>query len=559
MKTKSKKECRGIRLFAVMVLLSLAPLAASTGIVSLVSAAVVRDNLEKNTQNTLMIAANNLASYCYDNEITAVNAANYYEYIDSLKSYDIEMAIIAEGIPCTTSIKNENGYRVREIPMGPDSDTGGAMAEQGYYNREVEIDGSIYYGYYVPIQAEGRKIAVAFAGQLRENVTGQIQHVATVFAVTALILVLVFMAVALLFSKNLSRLIKRIGRRINALSEGDLSRQKGERSAVRELGLLLDSTDRMQQKLSVTIGDVSEASDRLTDGIREVTSLSGKSAAKARQISSSMEKLSGSTVTMDENIQSINGQMAEIGNCVNDISQSVEGLYKNSENTLTTNNEALAYMDAIMEESVRSVEAVTDIQEQIRQTNISIGEIGHAVELILEISEQTNLLSLNASIEAARAGEMGRGFAVVAQEIRNLSLQSGQGAEMIKDVARVIMEKSQRSVELAGIVHEIILSEQENVSRTQSKFAEHSQDIHRSVAEIRSIAEKTGRLREYKEAIAGNLRELGEFSQENASNHRDVNENVEQIITQVRRVNEHCRKINDTAREMGRSVAYFKK
>ncbi len=372
MKTKSKKERRRIRLFAVMALLSLAPLAASTGIVSLVSAAVVRDNLEKSTQNTLMIAANNLASYCYDNEITAVNAANYYEYIDSLKSYDIEMAIIAEGIPCTTSIKNENGYRVREIPLGPDSDTGGEMAEQGYYNREVEIDGSIYYGYYVPIQAEGRKIAVAFAGQLRESVTGQIQHVATVFAVTALILVLVFMAVALLFSRNLSRLIKRIGRRINALSEGDLSRQKGERSAVRELGLLLDSTDRMQQKLSVTIGDVSEASDRLTDGIREVTSLSGKSAAKARQISSSMEKLSGSTVTMDENIQSINGQMAEIGNCVNDISQSVEGLYKNSENTLTTNNEALAYMDAIMEESVRSVEAVTDIQEQIRQTNVSM-------------------------------------------------------------------------------------------------------------------------------------------------------------------------------------------
>ena len=82
MKTKSKKERRRIRLFAVMALLSLAPLAASTGIVSLVSAGGGRDNLEKSTQNTLMIAANNLASYCYDNEITAVNAANYYEYID---------------------------------------------------------------------------------------------------------------------------------------------------------------------------------------------------------------------------------------------------------------------------------------------------------------------------------------------------------------------------------------------------------------------------------------------------------------------------------------------
>ncbi len=130
---------------------------------------------------------------------------------------------------------------------------------------------------------------------------------------------------------------------------------------------------------------------------------------------------------------------------------------------------------------------------------------------------------------------------------------------MIKDVAREITEKSLRSVQLADAVQEIILSGQGNVFRTQSKYAEHSQDIHKSVAEIRSIAEKTGHLLQYKEAIADNLRELGEFSQENASNHRDVNENVEQIITQVQRVNEHCRKMSDAAGEMGRSVAYFKK
>lgn len=58
---------------------------------------------------------------------------------------------------------------------------------------------------------------------------------------------------------------------------------------------------------------------------------------------------------------------------------------------------------------------------------------------------------------------------------------------MIKDVAREITEKSLRSVQLADAVHEIILSEQGNVSRTQSKYVEHSQDIHKSVAEIRSM------------------------------------------------------------------------
>lgn len=559
MKRKKTSGKKGIRLFAVMAILSLAPLIASIGIISTVSASVVRDNLEENTKNTLMIVANNLASYCYDNQITAMNASNYYEYIDSLKPYDIEMAIIAEGMPCTTSIKSENDYRIREIPLGLDIHADREALEQGFYDRNVEIDGRVYYSYYVPIKADGRIIAIAFAGERQENVISQIRNVIAIFIVIAAVLVLVFMVIVLLFSRNLSRLFDRIGRRINALSAGDLSRQKTERSPVRELGILLDTTDTMQQKLSATIGDVTDASEKLTEDIREVTMLSENSANKARHISSSVDRLSESTVTMDENVQNINEQMMEIGNCVNDISESVEGLYSSSDKTLQTNNEAMAYMDAIMKNSVKSVEAVADIQEQIRQTNASIAEIDQAVELILEIAEQTNLLSLNASIEAARAGEMGKGFAVVALEIRKLSEQSGRGAEMIKDVARTINDKSQKSVQLADIVHEIIQSEQDSVSRTQAKFAEHSEGIHQSVEEIRSIAEKTEHLLQYKETIVGNVQELNNFSRENAANHEEVNENIEQIITEVQRVNEHCRKMNDMAMEMGQSVAYFKR
>lgn len=566
MRTKSKKNPvkkvkarkKGIRLFAVMALLSLAPLIASIGIISIVSATVVRDNLEKNTRNTLMIVANNLASYCYDNEITAINASNYYEYIDSLKPYDIEMAIIADGMPCTTSIKNENDYRIREIPLKLDIDADREVLEQGFYDRDVEIDGRGYYGYYVPIKADGRLIAIAFAGELQGNVTGQIRNVAAIFVAVALVLVSVFVFIVLLFSRNLSKLFGRITRRLNALSEGDLSRQEAGKSSVRELNMLLTTADAMQQKLSATIGDVTAVSEKLTDDIREVTELSKKSAGKARQISSSVERLSESSVTMDENIQNINEQILEIGNCVNDISDSVEGLYASSHKTLQTNNEAMAYMDSIMKDSERSVEAVTDIQEQIRQTNSSIAEIDQAVELILSIAEQTNLLSLNASIEAARAGEMGKGFAVVAQEIRNLSEQSGKGAEMIKDVARSINEKSQRSVQLADIVHEIILSEQDSVSKTQAKFTEHSQDIHQSAEDIRSIADKTEYLLQYKETIIGNVQELNSFSKQNAANHEEVNENIGQIIAEVQRVDEHCGKMDDMAQKLGQSVSYFR-
>ena len=205
-----------------------------------------------------------------------------------------------------------------------------------------------------------------------------------------------------------------------------------------------------------------------------------------------------------------------------------------------------------------SFDAVEDISQQIKQTNASITEIDQAVELILAISRQTNLLSLNASIEAARAGEQGRGFAVVADEIRSLSEQSANGAEMIKNLARTITEKSRKSVELVERVNSLILSEQESVSKTESKYGEHSRDISRSVSQIRSIAEKTENLIRFKENIYDSVRKLSVISEENFSNSEEVNKNLESIISGITQVNECCEKMSFMAQELQKSVAYFK-
>ena len=111
---------------------------------------------------------------------------------------------------------------------------------------------------------------------------------------------------------------------------------------------------------------------------------------------------------------------------------------------IQTNRKATDSMNEIYEGSEQSVKAVGDIAEQIRQTNLSIGEIDKAVELILSITEQTKLLSINASIEAARAGEAGRGFSVVATEISGMATQTkdatGNIAELIQNVSGAIGE-----------------------------------------------------------------------------------------------------------------------
>lgn len=553
-----KKEKKGISLLAVLLMLSLLPLILAVIIITNISTYLLRSNMERETENKLMMVANNLSSYCMDNQITAINASDYYEYIDSLKEYGIEMGIIADNTPCTTSIKNENDYRIREIELSVDTTGNKEIVGEGYYDKNLIADNGEYYAYIVPIQTNGEVSALAFAAQLKENVNKQIQEINNIFLMIASILLLLFFVIVFLFGKNLSNKIAAITKDMKSLSTGDLSYKKQKQSKVMEMNILFGSASAMQRDLNNIIGNVKNTSEDIVTGVNEMTELSENSSVRAKQINGYMEVFSTSTASLDSNVQNINEQMNEIDGCVSDIAQSMEHLYENTDHILQTNEEAKDSMNIMMENSAKTVEAINDISAQIKQTNDAIAKIDQAVELILSISQQTNLLSLNASIEAARAGEQGKGFAVVAGEIRVLSEQSAKGAVMIKDIAQVITEKSSRSVKLVGNVKEIIEDEQRSISRTSSKFEEHNLETVKSVEEIRYITEVTERLSRYNEHILESIKQLSAISQENYACNEEVNQNINQIISDIKQINESCEKMNQRADELQNAVSFFK-
>ena len=558
-RTKVKKQKtpkkQGCSLFLLLMLLALAPVVLATVILSTTSLHLTRTNLEGSVQTTLHVTADNLAKYCKENEITAMNASGYYEYLDSLKEEDLEMAILADGIPATTSIKNENDYRIREIPMDQDLVSGGGT--EGYYDKNVVIDGNAYYGYYIPIMNDGRITAVAFAAERKNDITDALWEIKVVFLICAVGMVLLFGAICFFLSRALSSRMKETGARVDALAEGDLSAQKESHSIVREIRNLLLNTSQMQRNLAQVIGGVQEISGELLNSVRQVAEGSNATMEQAEQISQAVDQLSAAAEEMAENVQNISDRMDEIGAAVNDISASAGQLQKDSEEMQDNSRKAGEGMEKIMTGSSRSVESVDTITSKIHETNDYIEKIDEAVALIFSISGQTNLLSLNASIEAARAGEAGRGFAVVAEEIRKLSEQSAAGAEQIKELAQGIMEKSGETVEQADVVKDIIREEQDYIIATREQYQQLEQSIRHSAEEIRKIAGETRHLSQQKEDILGNIGSLSAISEENAANNQQVNANIDEILTQIQTVGANCDKMKQISGELENSVAYF--
>ncbi len=557
--TKAKKQKapkkQGASLFLLLMLLALAPVVLATVILSTTSLHLTRMNLEESVQTTLHVTADNLAKYCKENEITAMNASGYYEYLDSLRDEGLEMAILADGIPAATSIKNENDYRVREIPL--DQDLVSAGGTEGYYDKSVVIEGNTYYGYYIPIVNDGRTIAVAFAGERKNEITDALWGIEIVFLLCAVGMVILFGAICFFLSRALTGKMKETGRRVDALAEGDLSTRKEASSIVREIRDLLQNTTQMQQNLAQVIGGVQEVSGELLKSVSQVAEGSDAAREQAGQISQAMEQLSSAAEEMAENVQNISDRMDEIGEAVNDISKSAGQLQKDSEEMQDNSRKAGEGMEKILSGSSRSVESVDTITAKIHETNDYIEKIDEAVALIFSISGQTNLLSLNASIEAARAGEAGRGFAVVAEEIRKLSEQSAAGAEQIKELAQGIMAKSGETVEQADVVKGIIREEQDQIVATRQQYGQLEQSIRHSAEEIRKIAGETGHLSQQKETILENIGSLSAISEENAANNQQVNANIEEILTQIQTVGTNCDKMKQISGELENSVAYF--
>ncbi|NVL27548.1 methyl-accepting chemotaxis protein [Pseudomonas syringae pv. actinidiae] len=302
------------------------------------------------------------------------------------------------------------------------------------------------------------------------------------------------------------------------IAQGDLSRDMTvERRD--EMGQLQRSMQTMTVSLRELIGGIS-------DGVTQIASAAEQLSAVTEQTCSGVNSQKDETDLVATAMNEMAATVQEVARSAQEASQAAVQADQQARSGDEVVGRAITQIEQLAREMINSTQSMNQLKQES-------GKIVGVLDVIKSVSQQTNLLALNAAIEAARAGEAGRGFAVVADEVRSLAQRTQKSTEEIEELIAALQSGTQQvattldnsrtltdnTVELsrrAGSALEDITRTVATIQHMNEQIATASEEqsvvaeqINRNVISVRDISEQTAAASEQTAASSVELARLG--------------------------------------------------
>lgn len=427
--------------------------------------------------------------------------------------------------------------------------------------KKIETDGDeVLLSVYAPIY-EGENVVGILgcdydARSVLEKINSTIKGVVIISLICMILAIAVMNIIVQAIMKNLLVINRKVYDLVN--NEGDLT-QKLDVKSGDEIELIAGNVNSLLSYMRGIMQNISSNSNKINDSSHNMADSLSNAELNITDVSATMQQMSAA---MEETSASMN----QIAESVNQIYSQVEAVYGKSSDGMDYTNKIRTNASQIRTDAVESqnnakkqVEQMTAAMNEKIERSKAVREINELTENIISITEQTNLLSLNASIEAARAGEAGKGFAVVADEIGKLANSSSEAAEKIQQVSsEVIMAVDDLSKEaeiMVTFINDTTMSGYQNLVNTGDSYQKDAGSFYDMMDEF---LHRANDLRQNMDSIKEAVEAINIAVEESAKGVTNVSEMSVNLTEIVNSINEEAQSNQGVAGQLNNEVGKFK-
>ncbi|AJH01918.1 hypothetical protein LF65_05399 [Clostridium beijerinckii] len=375
--------------------------------------------------------------------------------------------------------------------------------------------------------------------------------------VVGLICGVISVIIGVLISKGIINPIKSLIKAMKQVEEGDLTAVLGN-NGLDEFEILSKSFNIMVQNIKGLIAGSQLVSKSVLESAEKIATNCNQSSLNMNEISIATKEISkGALEQAKESSETI--QIIKIlSNKIDSITSYISEIMKVSEETKNIEATSTIMISDLNEKNNRSLSMAEQITEEIDALIKNSKEIEKIIEVIREISNQTILLSLNASIEAARAGQAGKGFAVVADEIGKLAEKTNGAVKIISNIINDIQNKTENTVVLVENANNIFRDQEISVNNAGKTFKDMVDQVDFVLQQILNITSLLNDMNSCKREAITAIEEMATVAEESSASTEQVMDSIFEQAKVSAEIAILSSTLQDVANKLNNSVQIFR-
>ncbi|TDF97761.1 methyl-accepting chemotaxis protein [Paenibacillus piri] len=289
-----------------------------------------------------------------------------------------------------------------------------------------------------------------------------------------------------------------------------------------EIGQLGNSFNEMMQKITALVQQTNVSAQEVLYTATELSDASKKTATSAKEIAVATEEIAGGASSLAVESERGNELTHNIGVQMKAVVEANVVMGTAASDVQKSSEQGIQYMSELINKT-NATEAMTrNMVEKVDNLKESTRSIRKILEVLSNVSKQTNILSLNATIEAARAGAAGKGFMVVADEIRKLADQSRQSIEIVGTITETIQREIDETVNVLSTAYPIFQEQIASVKEADSIFKQVQTHMGGFIGQLSEVTESISNLDAAQLVLSDAMSNVSAVAEESSATSQEV-------------------------------------